>query len=83
MGLAEKVVERMATLEPEQQAEVLDFIEFLASRRRGVAGVPADWLGRDFEHLAVQQVVDCDDPAIYELSDCKELWPCPPPATLR
>jgi Protein of unknown function (DUF2281) len=73
MGVAEKIAEIAATLPPAKQAEVLDFVEFLASRTTG-GGVPdpAEWTDTAFQTLALRGLADDDDPVRYDLSDCKE-----------
>lgn len=83
MGLPEKVAERVAALDPDQQAEVLNFVEFLATRGRTLPSQNAEWQDADFARLAASQVVDDEDPVDYQLSNCKEVWPCPPSATSR
>lgn len=69
MGVAEKIAEGLAQLPPDRQAEVLDFVEFLAARNRTQQ---ADWTAGQFKALALASLVGDDDPVGYELSDCKE-----------
>ncbi len=72
MGLSRRIAMKVETLPLEVQAEVLDFVEFLASRvRRNANG--ANWTESEFERLAIASVVDEKDPVTYELSDCREV----------
>ena len=68
MGLPEKVAHQVAMLPPTEQAEVLDFVEFLASRL--AARVHDDG---EFLALALGGVIDEDDPVVYQAGDCREV----------
>ena len=72
MGVADKIAVLAAMLPPAKQAEVLDFIEFLAARRAGPAAASDAWDDDGFRALARRTLVDEDDPVSYELGDCKE-----------
>jgi hypothetical protein len=73
MGFSEKIAKIAATLSPSKQAEVLDFVEFLASRGTGERAEVAAAADAQFRDLALRAVVDDDDPETYELKDCKEV----------
>lgn len=63
-----------ASLPPERQAEVLDFVVFLATRK--AAGAPRgvdEWTDAAFQAFALDPIADDDDPVTYALSDCREV----------
>ena len=71
MGVAQKIAEIAATLPPAKQAEVLDFVEFLASRAGGApASSAAEWTDAEFQELALRALHDGDDvPVTYERAE--------------
>jgi hypothetical protein len=79
MGYAELIQQRLQTLSQEKQAEVYDFVEFLATRL-SKAGLdvehPEEWTDADFSHLSISQAMRGleDDPVTYTLNDVKERW---------
>lgn len=65
MGYAE-LIEKLKALPAEKQAEVFDFVEFLAARcGKGEAAGP--WAERDFADLSLAQALRGleDDPVTY------------------
>lgn len=74
MGVAQKIAELAALLPPSKQAEVLDFVEFLAARAAAEGAEVAVWSDSAFKAVAIRGLLsdDVDDPITYELSDCKE-----------
>ncbi len=72
MGVAEKIAALAAALPASQQAEVLDFIEFLRSRAPASGEAVAGWSDGAFERLALAGLADDEDPVVYELGDCRE-----------
>lgn len=68
MSIAEKIAERVAGLPIERQAEIPDFVEFLAARHQQPG---EDWPHGAFREFSLEQLQD-DDPVEYELSDCRE-----------
>lgn len=51
MGYAELIQRRLPTLSPEKQAEVYDFVEFIAARAAKV--VPTDWTNESFSRFSM------------------------------
>ena len=80
MGYAELIQLRLQTLPPDKQAEIYDFVEFIAQRSATavavVAAAPSDWTEAEFAHLSLSQAMRGleDDPVTYSLSDIKERW---------
>lgn len=76
MGVPEKIAALAARLPPAKQAEVLEFVEFLASRLAARSAAPgrevAAWSDAAFHELALQSLAADEDPVTYELADCKE-----------
>lgn len=79
MGYAELIQQRLQALSTEKQAEVYDFVEFIATR------VPAaalktehadNWTDSEFSKLAMAKAMRGleDDPVTYGLADLKERW---------
>ncbi|NJL55614.1 DUF2281 domain-containing protein [bacterium] len=71
--------EKVQALPPAKQAEVFDFIEFLASRSttsqdQETAG--DDWRNADFSTMAMSQAMRGmeEEPSLYTLDDLKERW---------
>lgn len=74
MGYAE-LVAKLQTLPVEKQAEVFDFVDFLAARfARG--DEVADWTDAGFNRFSVTRALDdqADDPVEYGVEDIKERW---------
>ncbi len=72
MGVPELIARRLQALPPERQAEVLDFVEFLASR----VTPGGDWDEREFVAFSLEQAARGDSEEVeYLESDCRELWP--------
>lgn len=73
MGVAERIAHKVESLPADKQAEVLDFVEFLAAR----AASEHDREDRAFGNLALAQALrgEDDDPVHYGLADCVETWP--------
>lgn len=69
--LAERLMERFQTLPVDAQAEVIDFVEFLLTRRQPLA---ADWSETDQTLLAQQLAAADDDPVAYDERDLRERW---------
>ncbi|WP_126148390.1 DUF2281 domain-containing protein [Synechococcus elongatus] len=74
-----QIFEKLQALPPDKQAEVFDFIEFLASRSptpsdREVAA--EDWNNAGFSQLSMSQAMRGmeDEPSLYSLDDLKERW---------
>lgn len=79
MGYAELIHLRLQTLPPEKQAEIYDFVEFIAARSSTVVAKTAtrdDWTQAEFSQLALAQAMRGleDDPITYSLQDIKERW---------
>jgi hypothetical protein len=78
MGYAE-LIERLQALPQDKQAEVFDFVEFLA-HRSGFAQQPphahTDWSDAEFANLAMKQALRDieDEPVAYTASDLRERW---------
>ena len=74
MGYAELIQQRLQTLPPDKQAEVYDFVEFIASRNQKAA--PVDWTDEAFSRLSMVQALRGleNDPVDYALTDVKERW---------
>lgn len=62
-------------LPQEKQAEVFDFVDFLATRY-DTAAVPQDWPESEFEALSIAAAMRDieDDPVSYNLDDLRERW---------
>jgi hypothetical protein len=85
MGYAELIQQRLQTFPPEKQAEVYDFVEFIATRSQAVKSpdtaqrvenAPNDWTDEEFSHLSMAQALLGleNDPVDYALTDIKERW---------
>ena len=72
MGYADIISQKVQQLSVEKQAEVLDFVEFIALRSSG----RMDWSDVDFSDMSYQQALrdNPDDPVNYTATDCRELW---------
>lgn len=79
MGYAELIHQRLQTMPPEKQAEVYDFVEFIASRGL-VTEVSTkkhdEWTDHEFSRLAMTHAMRGleNDPVEYQLADLKERW---------
>ena len=73
MGVAELIAHKVERLPADKQAEVLDFVEFLAAR----AADEGDQHELAFQKVALAQAMRGleDDPVEYDASDCVERWP--------
>ena len=74
MGYAELIQQRLQTLPPDKQAEVYDFVEFIAARNQKTA--PVNWTNEEFSRLSMAQALRGleNDPVDYALTDVKERW---------
>ena len=74
MGYAELIQQRLKTLPLEKQAEVYDFVEFIATRNQ--KATPVDWTTEEFSRLSMVQALRGleSDPVDYALTDVKERW---------
>jgi hypothetical protein len=78
MGYAE-LINRLESLPREKQAEVFDFVEFLASRCSAATGKPfsrADWTDAEFSELSMRQALRGmeEDSVTYTCADLREQW---------
>jgi len=79
MGYAELIHLRLQTLPPEKQAEIYDFVEFIASRAvvpAAATRVPDDWSFTEFSRVSMTQAMRGleNDPVAYSVDDLKERW---------
>lgn len=79
MGYAELIQQRLQVLPTEKQAEVYDFVEFIAARTPHAAPKTeptSDWTDAAFSRLAMAKAMRGleDDPVTYGLDDLKERW---------
>jgi hypothetical protein len=74
MGYVE-LIEKLQTLPHEKQAEVFDFVEFLAARF-GETPAGADWTDASFSERAFGQALRDmeDEPVIHTIDDITEKW---------
>ena len=79
MGYAE-LIAKIRTLPEDKQAEVFDFVEFLASRfstsDAGGANDTAEWSEESFATFSLGHALRDmdDDPVSYGRSDLREVW---------
>ena len=78
MGYAE-LIEKLQDLLAEKQAEVFDFVEFLAVRFGKAKSTPlalGEWSDAEFSEFAMDQALRDmeDDPVLYTRDDLKEQW---------
>lgn len=71
--------EKVQALSPDKQAEVFDFIDFLASRSAASdvqKSADDDWTTAEFSQMAMSQAMRGmeDEPPLYALDDLKERW---------
>ena len=74
-----RFLEKIQALPADKQAEVFDFIEFLASRSfpAGEQKSPdEEWTNVQFSQMAMTQAMRGmeDEPPLYTLEDLKERW---------
>lgn len=74
-----KLIEKIQALPIEKQAEVFDFVEFLASRSQEAVQQPLvmdEWTNAEFAQMAMKQALHGleDEPALYTLDDLQERW---------
>ena len=79
MGYADLIHQRLQALPTEKQAEVYDFVEFIAARIANAeqeSECPPDWTDAEFAQLAMTKAMRGleDDPVSYSLADLKERW---------
>lgn len=81
MELTDQITQTVRALPVERQAEVLDFVEFLALRSNLAAGPrtlhPAAEANEQLQsQWSLEQAIadDVDDPVGYSLADCAEVW---------
>jgi hypothetical protein len=74
MGYTE-LIEKLRTLPEEKQAEVFDFVEFLAARF-GETPVDAEWPDSKFAEFSLGQALRGmeDDPVTYTAADLSVNW---------
>lgn len=79
MGYAE-LIQKLEALPSDKQAEVFDFVDFLAIRCAQPAGTnsadSAAWTNNEFSELAMHHALRGmeDDPVIYTKDDLREIW---------
>jgi hypothetical protein len=73
MSLAE-LIEKLKALPSDKQAEVFDFVEFLASRSDEARRRGADWVGANYFEFSLGQALRGieDDPVVYTADDIRE-----------
>lgn len=73
MGYAE-LVAKLQTPPVEKQAEVFDFVDFLAARCARGQAMAAEWTDADFSRFALiqGQADQADDPVEYDDRDLRE-----------
>lgn len=78
MGYAE-LISKLEALPRDKQAEVFDFVEFLAARCETEAGKPhthAEWTDAEFSELSMRQALRGmeEEPVAYTREDLRERW---------
>jgi hypothetical protein len=76
MGYAE-LIKKLQALPEDKQAEVFDFVEFLAARFAASKDAGRDeWSGNQFAEFSMEQAMRGmeDDPVTYSRSDLREVW---------
>ncbi len=70
-----QLLEKIQALPPDKQAEVFDFVDFLASRSAGI-GQHDKWIDVEFSEMAMSQALRGmeDEPLLYTQADLKERW---------
>jgi Protein of unknown function (DUF2281) len=79
MGYAELIHQRLQTMPQDKQAEVYDFVEFIATRSQASTAPTKpheEWTDQEFSRLAMTQAMRGleNDPVEYQLADIKERW---------
>lgn len=77
MGYAELIQQRLQILPQEKQAEIYNFVEFIAARISHPAPDNAsEWTDAEFSRMAMAKAMRGleDDPVTYSLDDLKERW---------
>lgn len=72
-----RLLEKLHALPADKQAEVFDFVDYLAERFAHPAGPGfADWPQGEFSELAMAQAMRGveDEPALYAETDLKARW---------
>ncbi|MGG6265228.1 DUF2281 domain-containing protein [Leptolyngbya sp. AN03gr2] len=74
-----QLLEKFQALPPDKQEEVLDFIDFLASRSpssRKPKISDDEWTTAEFSQMAMSQAMRGmeDEPLLYSLDDLRERW---------
>ena len=73
MGYAE-LIEKLQTLPVEKQAEVFDFVEFLATRSgKAKPSTHDEWSDAEFAMGQAMRGME-DEPVLYTRDDLKECW---------
>lgn len=76
MGYAE-LIKKLQALPKDKQAEVFDFVEFLAARFAASKGADKDeWAESQFAEFSMEQAMRGmeDDPVTYSRDDLREVW---------
>ncbi len=70
-----QLLEKIQALPPDKQAEVFDFVDFLASRSASNSQHD-EWTNAEFSEMAMNQALRGmeDEPSLYTLDDLKERW---------
>lgn len=74
-----ELIAKLQDLPAEKQAEVFDFVEFLAVRfgkTKDTKFATGEWSGDEFSEFAMGQALRGmeDEPILYTRDDLKELW---------
>ena len=73
-----KLIEKIQTLSIEKQAEVFDFVDFLASRSQAVQPplLVNEWTNTEFAQMGMHQALRGmeDELSLYTLDDLQERW---------
>ena len=78
MGYAE-LINRLESLPREKQAEVFDFVEFIAGRCGSTTGKPfthSEWTDAEFSELSMRQALRGmeEESVTYTRADLREQW---------
>ncbi|MDI1278667.1 DUF2281 domain-containing protein [Methylobacter sp.] len=70
-----QLLEKIQALPPDKQAEVFDFVDFLASRSASNSQHD-EWIDAEFSEMAMSQALRGmeDEPPLYTQADLKERW---------
>ncbi len=72
-----QLIEKIQVLPIDKQAEVFDFVDYLATRfARPTARDPVEWTDQDFSRLSMAQAMRGmeQEPNLYSDADLKEHW---------